>query len=168
MSWKILWRLLITCHSIQVLKEFDRPIVYSLSPGTSVTPAMAKDVIGLVNMYRITGDDWDTWKDVKSHFDIARCLHRYILLQHICICLQSTSLLFYFWIPYLLFHYYIIQIYLFDSIRDFSNANMIGNKGLMGKSWPDLDMLPFGWLTDPGNEAGMLLFLFPLSQLLFF
>ena len=27
---------------------------------------------------------------------------------------------------------------------------MIGAKGLMGKSWPDLDMLPLGWLTDPG------------------
>lgn len=36
---------------------------------------------------------------------------------------------------------------------------MIGAKGLTGKSWPDLDMLPFGWLTDPGNEAGLLLFL---------
>jgi hypothetical protein len=27
---------------------------------------------------------------------------------------------------------------------------MIGAKGLLGKSWPDLDMLPLGWLTDPG------------------
>nr|KYP75753.1 putative alpha-galactosidase [Cajanus cajan] len=93
----------------EVLKEFDRPIVYSLSPGTSVTPAMAKDVSGLVNMYRITGDDWDTWRDVKAHFDIT---------------------------------------------RDFSNANMIGAKGLLGNSWPDLDMLPFGWLTDPGSNEG--------------
>ncbi|XP_014518536.1 uncharacterized protein LOC106775836 [Vigna radiata var. radiata] len=93
----------------EVLKQFDRPIVYSLSPGTSVTPAMAKDVLGMVNMYRVTGDDWDTWGDVKSHFDIA---------------------------------------------RDFSNANMIGAKGLTGKSWPDLDMLPFGWLTDPGSNEG--------------
>jgi len=25
---------------------------------------------------------------------------------------------------------------------------MIGAKSLMGNSWPDLDMLPFGWLTD--------------------
>lgn len=46
----------------------------------------------------------------------------------------------------------------FDSIRDFANANMIGAKGLIGNSWPDLDMLPFGWLTDPGNEDGVLLF----------
>ncbi|MCI51918.1 alpha-galactosidase, partial [Trifolium medium] len=31
---------------------------------------------------------------------------------------------------------------------------MIGAKGLKGKSWPDLDMLPFGWLTDPGVNDG--------------
>lgn len=52
----------------------NRPIVYSLSPGTSVTPAIAKSVSGLVNMYRITADDWDSWQDVASHFDISRCL----------------------------------------------------------------------------------------------
>ncbi|XP_073226349.1 uncharacterized protein [Cicer arietinum] len=44
-----------------VLRELDRAIVYSLSPGTSVTPTMTKDVSGLVNLYRITEDDWDTW-----------------------------------------------------------------------------------------------------------
>ena len=57
---------------MQVLKQLDRPILYSLSPGTSVTPAMAADVSGLVNMYRITGDDWDTWGDVAAHFDVTR------------------------------------------------------------------------------------------------
>ncbi|XP_057747642.1 uncharacterized protein LOC130966837 [Arachis stenosperma] len=92
-----------------VLQELNRPIVYSLSPGTSVTPALAKDVSGLVNMYRITGDDWDNWGDVKSHFDIS---------------------------------------------RDLAAASMIGAKGLNGNSWPDLDMLPFGWLTDPGSNQG--------------
>ncbi|KAJ4974214.1 hypothetical protein NE237_007388 [Protea cynaroides] len=93
----------------EVLKELDRPILYSLSPGTSATPAMAKDVSGLVNMYRITGDDWDTWGDVASHFNIS---------------------------------------------RDFAAANMVGATGLQGKSWPDLDMLPLGWLTDPGSNEG--------------
>ncbi|KAL1289945.1 hypothetical protein HN51_058315 [Arachis hypogaea] len=93
----------------EVLRKLDRSIVYSLSPGTSVTPAMAKDVIGLVNMYRITGDDWDTWWDVKCHFNVT---------------------------------------------RDFATANLIGATGLNGKSWPDLDMLPFGWLTDPGVNEG--------------
>ncbi|XP_047316322.1 uncharacterized protein LOC124919987 isoform X2 [Impatiens glandulifera] len=93
----------------EVLRGLKRPILYSLSPGTSVTPAMAKRVNCLVNMYRITGDDWDTWLDVASHFNIT---------------------------------------------RDFSAANMTGAAGLLGKSWPDLDMLPLGWLTDPGSNEG--------------
>ncbi|KAK8615850.1 hypothetical protein V6N13_017423 [Hibiscus sabdariffa] len=93
----------------EVLRNLDRPILYSLSPGTSVTPAMAKEVSGLVNMYRITGDDWDSWRDVLSHFDVT---------------------------------------------RDFANAKMIGATGLLGRSWPDLDMLPLGWLTDPGSNEG--------------
>ncbi|XP_028752356.1 probable alpha-galactosidase B [Neltuma alba] len=93
----------------EILRALDRPIVYSLSPGTSVTPAMAKDVSGLVNLYRITGDDWDTWGDVAAHF---------------------------------------------DGTRDFSTAGMIGARGLKGYSWPDLDMLPLGWLTDPGSNVG--------------
>lgn len=57
---------------MQVLTNLNHPIVYSLSPGTSVTPAMAREVNNLVNMYRITGDDWDTWKDVAAHFDVTR------------------------------------------------------------------------------------------------
>ncbi|XP_010502554.1 PREDICTED: uncharacterized protein LOC104779848 [Camelina sativa] len=93
----------------EVLKELDRPVLYSISPGTSVTPRLAKEVSQLVNMYRITGDDWDTWKDVAAHFDIS---------------------------------------------RDLSASSMIGAQGLQGKSWPDLDMLPLGWLTDPGSNFG--------------
>ncbi|THG01101.1 hypothetical protein TEA_019541 [Camellia sinensis var. sinensis] len=93
----------------KVLRGLSRPIIYSLSPGTSATPTIAKDVHGLVNMYRITDDDWDLWGDVAGHFNVA---------------------------------------------RDFSAANMIGAQGLLGKSWPDLDMLPLGWLTDPGSNEG--------------
>lgn len=37
---------------------------------------------------------------------------------------------------------------------------MIGAKGLLGKSWPDLDMLPLGWLTDPGDENSHIVVLF--------
>ncbi|XP_004504132.1 uncharacterized protein [Cicer arietinum] len=92
-----------------VLSQLSHNVVYSISPGTGVTPAMAKDVSGLVNMYRITGDDWDTWGDVKAHFDVT---------------------------------------------RDFSTANMIGAKGLKGSSWPDLDMLPFGWLSNADSNEG--------------
>ncbi|CAA0814105.1 Melibiase family protein [Striga hermonthica] len=93
----------------RILTELNHSILYSLSPGTSVTPAMARDVSDLVNMYRITGDDWDTWGDVAAHFDIS---------------------------------------------RDFAASNMVGAKGLRGKSWPDLDMLPLGSLTDPGSNEG--------------
>ncbi|KAG5109609.1 hypothetical protein JHK82_038832 [Glycine max] len=42
----------------------------------------------------------------------------------------------------------------FNIARDFAASNLIGGKGLKGKSWPDLDMLPFGWLTDPGAHEG--------------
>ncbi|KAF6159520.1 hypothetical protein GIB67_032291 [Kingdonia uniflora] len=68
---------------------------------------MAEEVSNLVNIYRITGDDWDTWRDVETHFNVS---------------------------------------------RDFAAANMIGANGLKGNSWPDLDMLPLGWLTDPGVQ----------------
>ncbi|KAL0712145.1 hypothetical protein Bca4012_019123 [Brassica carinata] len=37
----------------------------------SWTPTMAKEVSQFVNMYRITGDDWDIWRDVVAHFDIS-------------------------------------------------------------------------------------------------
>lgn len=57
---------------MQVLKEVNRSITYSLSPGVDATPALAKEVSSLVNMYRVTGDDWDTWEDVASHFNVAR------------------------------------------------------------------------------------------------
>ncbi|KAJ0989461.1 hypothetical protein J5N97_007817 [Dioscorea zingiberensis] len=42
----------------------------------------------------------------------------------------------------------------FDVSRDFAAANKIGAEGLNGKSWPDLDMLPLGWLTDPSVQQG--------------
>ncbi|KAL5053539.1 hypothetical protein RYX36_034221, partial [Vicia faba] len=42
----------------------------------------------------------------------------------------------------------------FDVARDFSNANLIGANGSKGNSWPDLDMLPFGWITDPTVNQG--------------
>ncbi|GJR67110.1 hypothetical protein Tco_0013175 [Tanacetum coccineum] len=31
---------------------------------------------------------------------------------------------------------------------DFAIASMIGSSGLLGNSWPDLDMLPLGWLSE--------------------
>ncbi|RZC48959.1 hypothetical protein C5167_017384 [Papaver somniferum] len=90
--------------------EAARPpyCIFSLS-WNQATPAMAKQVSSLVNMYRVTADDWDRWDHVAAHFDVS---------------------------------------------RDFAAANMTGAVGLGGKSWPDLDMLPLGWLTDPGVNEG--------------
>uniref|UniRef100_A0A0D9V1K8 Alpha-galactosidase n=1 Tax=Leersia perrieri TaxID=77586 RepID=A0A0D9V1K8_9ORYZ len=93
----------------ELLQELDRPIILSISPGTEVTPALAENISQHVNMYRITGDDWDNWKDVNSHFDVS---------------------------------------------SSFAAANKIGATGLRGRSWPDLDMLPFGWLTNAGVNQG--------------
>ncbi|OEL33034.1 hypothetical protein BAE44_0005946 [Dichanthelium oligosanthes] len=93
----------------EMLQEIDHPIILSLSPGTEVTPALAENISDHVNMYRITGDDWDNWNDVSSHF------------------YTSSS---------------------------FAAAKKIGATGLRGRSWPDLDMLPFGWLTDPSVNQG--------------
>lgn len=56
----------------QILAELERPIVFSLSPGKYATPGMAKNIKNLVNMYRITSDDWDLWTHVEEHFDVAR------------------------------------------------------------------------------------------------
>lgn len=93
----------------EILRGFERPIVYSLSPGTHVTLRMAKKISTLVNMYRITGDDWDSWNDVEAHFNIS---------------------------------------------RKFARHGLTGAQGLFGKSWPDLDMLPFGRLSSVGSNEG--------------
>ncbi|KAF3333174.1 Alpha-galactosidase mel1 [Carex littledalei] len=93
----------------QLLEELDRPVILSISPGTHVTPSMSETIDKYVNMYRITSDDWDTWSDVASHFNIS---------------------------------------------RDFASVKKIGAEGFRGRSWPDLDMLPLGWLTGPGIQQG--------------
>lgn len=59
---------------LKILAELDHPVLFSLSPGTSVTPSMAEGISEHVDMYRVTGDDWDTWEDVAFHFNVARCV----------------------------------------------------------------------------------------------
>eukprot|EP00899_Mesostigma_viride_P023396 jgi/Mesvir1/4240/Mv22210-RA.1 len=91
----------------QAIVNSGRPMVYSLSPGYQATPALADSVGPLVNMFRVTDDDWDEWPHLAFHFDVA---------------------------------------------RDF--AGHLGMRGLMGKSWPDLDMLPFGMLSRRASASG--------------
>ena len=60
-------------------------------------------------MYRITGDDWDSWDDIDpSHFDVAAAA---------------------------------------------ATANLIGISGLLERSsYPDLDMLPLGFIAAAGDN----------------
>jgi hypothetical protein len=37
----------------------------------------AKEIMGVVNMYRVTGDDWDSWAALKGHFDVAAWAAKY-------------------------------------------------------------------------------------------
>ena len=92
----------------------NRPIVYSLSPGghQQGVPSiikMAQKIASRVNMYRITGDDWDSWDDIDpSHFDVAAAA---------------------------------------------ATANLIGISGLLERSsYPDLDMLPLGFIAAAGDS----------------
>jgi len=97
----------------QAIEKTGRTMVYSLSPGggdTADNVHRAQQISHDVNMYRVTGDDWDTWGAVDSHFTVA---------------------------------------------ANFSAAGLIGGEGLGGgRSWPDLDMLPFGVITSPGSGRG--------------
>ena len=97
----------------KAIQKTKRVMVYSLSPGGGASAdnvKHAKEISHAVNMYRVTGDDWDSWSAVDSHFSVA---------------------------------------------ANFSDAGLIGVQGLNGgRSWPDLDMLPFGVITSPGSGRG--------------
>lgn len=47
-------------------------MVYSVSPGDGATPSMGRQVAQLVNMYRVSADNWDYWGSMQPHFDIVR------------------------------------------------------------------------------------------------
>lgn len=56
----------------QAIANTGRPMVYSVSPGEGVTPTMGQAVAQLVNMYRVSLDNWDNWNSLQPHFDISR------------------------------------------------------------------------------------------------
>lgn len=41
---------------------------------------MGREVLSLVNMYCVIGDDWDLWLDLKMYFDVVRCVYLMLLL----------------------------------------------------------------------------------------
>ena len=57
---------------MQILKGINRPIVFSVSPGVAATPEVGLIVGPIVNMYRITPNNWDDWNILLRQFDSAR------------------------------------------------------------------------------------------------
>jgi hypothetical protein len=60
----------IAAQSASLLRT-RRPMVYSLSPGGGANVTIARAIARDVNLYRITGDDWDNWGDLSAHFAAA-------------------------------------------------------------------------------------------------
>ena len=57
---------------MQILKGINRTMVFSLSPGVAATPEMVLAAHPVVNMYRITPNNWDDWNILLRQFDAAR------------------------------------------------------------------------------------------------
>jgi hypothetical protein len=69
---------------IEALQKRHRPVVISLSPGSSqpnaTLAAAARDMassLGQPIMARLTGDFWDVWGQLKAHFAYAAELEQY-------------------------------------------------------------------------------------------
>ena len=57
-------------HAIRrSIDQCGRPIILSLSPGPTPV-AQAEDVESQANLWRVSGDLWDTWKKVNSEFEL--------------------------------------------------------------------------------------------------
>ncbi|XP_054817768.1 alpha-galactosidase-like [Prosopis cineraria] len=93
----------------EILQGLNRKIIFSVSPGVAATPEMGRQASEMVNMYRVTPNNWDQWQILVNHFEVA---------------------------------------------RNFAQSRLLGTAGLNGNAWPDLDILPFGWLTDPDSTEG--------------
>jgi hypothetical protein len=53
----------------KAIDKCGRPIVFSTSPGATQT-SHADDIKSKANMWRISGDFWDRWKDLNHQFDL--------------------------------------------------------------------------------------------------
>lgn len=50
----------------------DRDIVLSLSPGVNLSVGHAEHLKAHANMWRISADVWDRWRDIDAQFDLLR------------------------------------------------------------------------------------------------
>jgi hypothetical protein len=62
-----------SAHEIEMIRKAidkcGRPIVFSASPGPT-DPNVAPHISTYANMWRISGDFWDRWKDLDHQFDL--------------------------------------------------------------------------------------------------
>lgn len=65
----------------RAINRCGREMVLSLSPGPTPLEA-AEHVMRHANMWRMTNDFWDRWKDLRAMFDYAEAWSRYIGLGH--------------------------------------------------------------------------------------
>ena len=98
-----------------VIDELNKDCIYSLSPGNYSAPnVLGNKIDNIVSSYRITGDTWDKWDEIKRHFIVS---------------------------------------------GQFANAtDMIGHTPGLGSyntSYPDLDMLPIGYIAEPIGNNGI-------------
>jgi hypothetical protein len=63
-----------SAHEIEMIRKAidkcGRPIVFSSSPGPT-DPKNGPHISKLANMWRISGDFWDRWKDLDHQFDLV-------------------------------------------------------------------------------------------------
>jgi alpha-galactosidase len=53
----------------RAVQNCGRPMVLSLSPGVDVTPALAEPLAAAAQMWRISNDLWDDWKQLLAQFE---------------------------------------------------------------------------------------------------
>ncbi len=56
----------------QAIQGANRPIVLSLSPGVNMTTDYAAHLKQNCELFRISGDFWDRWEDLKNQFELCR------------------------------------------------------------------------------------------------
>lgn len=56
----------------QAIQRANRPIVLSLSPGVNLSTEYAEHLSQYCELFRISGDFWDRWEDLKNQFELCK------------------------------------------------------------------------------------------------
>lgn len=154
------------------LRRTGRPMIFSISPGQAATVAMARHVAPLVDMYhrfhRLPPPSRAFHHPLTSSTTLSR-LPPPSHFHHPLLPPPSHALFHRLLTPSLTFGRYRVSGDVWDDFKNVSssfgkaaelaNASLIGAPGKEGGgtgrgaccSWPDLDMLPLGFITSPGS-----------------